>query len=157
MNYPGRRAAHTCLLHLFKSGAELWAHGQYHRREKSNDQQSQLRAIDSLSNLFEARPVGVSFPFNQEPGDLNELEARSFKLSVLFRGRITSSAEHCVDVLAWPGPRVRSELSILSSLNMMAEAAVDYGLCFHVDRVPSEITMFQLDLFSQHQPTSRTQ
>lgn len=57
-------------------------------------------------------------------------------------------ADPYVDILAWPGPRLRSELRIWNDLQALRDRRLSTGLRLHADRVPPFLSQYCLRLFS---------
>jgi hypothetical protein len=56
--------------------------------------------------------------------------------------------EDCVNVLLWPGPRVRNELRISEEIAAKRRNGVNTGISIHADRVPMFLTEYLLRAFS---------
>lgn len=54
----------------------------------------------------------------------------------------------CVNVLLWPGPRVRNELRISEEIAAKRKNGVNTGISIHADRVPLFLTEYLLRAFS---------
>jgi hypothetical protein len=60
--------------------------------------------------------------------------------------------DDCVDVLIWPGPRVRNELRISEEIAEKRKNGVNTGLGIHADRMPLFLVEYLLRAFSLHNP-----
>jgi len=131
---------------LAAEGARLWAHGWSHDRTRLNTFVDHLAAMGELERSTGTTIEGASFPFDVIPERVPDY-ARRYKWSSLHRVDKLDS-EVCVDVLTWPGPRVRNELQIFEDLETLREGGVTTGLCFHSDRTPPFVVEYLLRLFS---------
>ncbi|HYR84768.1 MAG TPA: hypothetical protein VE422_11880 [Terriglobia bacterium] len=131
---------------LVGEGIDLWAHGWSHDRARPNTFVDHLAAMGELERRTGASIEGASFPFDVIPERVPDY-VRRYKWSALHRVD-KLDAEVCVDVLTWPGPRVRNELQIFEDLETLREGGVTTGLCFHIDRTPPFVVEYLLRLFS---------